>query len=62
MRVLIVGDVHWSSYSSIIRKRGTEYSKRLENCINSINWVEEKAEEYKCDKVIYLGDLFDQAE
>lgn len=62
MRVLIVGDVHWSSYASIIRKRGTEYSKRLENCINSINWVEERAEEYKCDKVIYLGDFFDKAE
>ena len=61
-RILIVGDVHWSSYASIIRKRGTDYSKRLENCINSVNWVEGVAEEYKCDKVIYLGDFFDKAE
>ena len=52
MRVLVCGDIHWSTYTSIIRKRGTEYSKRLENCINSVNWVEETAEEYKCDKVI----------
>ena len=62
MRVLICGDVHWSTYSSIIRRRGTDYSKRLENCINSINWVEETAEEYKCDQIIYLGDFFDRAE
>lgn len=62
MRVLIVGDVHWSTYSSIVRKRGTEYSKRLENCVNSINWVEGLAEEYECDRVIYLGDFFDKAE
>ena len=62
MKVLICGDIHWSTYTSIIRKKGTEYSKRLENCINSVNWVEETAEEYKCDKVIYLGDFFDRAE
>ena len=62
MRVLICGDIHWSTYTSIIRKRGTEYSKRLENCINSVNWVEETAEEYNCDKVVYLGDFFDKAE
>lgn len=62
MRVLIVGDVHFKDYTSIIRKRGVEYSRRLENCINSINWVEEQAEEYKCDRVVYLGDFFDQAE
>lgn len=62
MRVLIVGDVHWSTYSSIVRKRGVDYSKRLENCINSINWVEETAEENECDLIIYLGDFFDRAE
>ena len=62
MRVLIVGDVHWSTYSSIVRKRGVDYSKRLENCINSINWVEETAEENACDLIIYLGDFFDRAE
>lgn len=62
MRILICGDVHISTYASIIRRRGTEYSKRLENCINSINWVEQTAEENKCDRIIYLGDFFDKAE
>ena len=61
-KILIVGDIHYSQYSSIIRKRGTEYSKRLENCINSINWVEQIAEENSCDRIIYLGDFFDRAE
>lgn len=60
MRVLIVGDVHFKDYTSIVRKRGTAYSRRLENCINSINWAEEQAEHYKCDRVVYLGDFFDQ--
>lgn len=62
MRILICGDVHWSTYSSIIRRRGTDYSRRLENCINSINWVEEQAENHHCDRIIYLGDFFDKAE
>lgn len=62
MKALICGDVHWATYSSIIRKRGTEYSKRLENCINSVNWVEQTAEENGCDTVIYLGDFFDRAD
>lgn len=62
MRVLIVGDVHFSQYASLVRRRGTEYSKRLENCINSVNWAEQLAEEKGCDKVIYLGDFFDKAE
>ena len=43
---LIVGDVHWSEYSSIYRKRGTKFSKRLENLINTVNWIEETAETY----------------
>ena len=62
MKALICGDVHWATYSSIIRKRGIEYSKRLENCINSVNWVEQTAEENGCDTVIYLGDFFDRAD
>lgn len=62
MKVLICGDVHWSTYASILRKRGVDFSKRLENCINSINWVEQTAEEYNCDRVIYLGDWFDRAD
>lgn len=62
MRVLICGDVHWCNYSSIVRKRGEKYSKRLENCIETINWVERTAEENGCDRVIYLGDFFDRSD
>ena len=60
MKVLVVGDVHWSEYSSIIRKRGNKYSKRLENLINSLNWVEEQAEKLSVDIVLFLGDFFDK--
>lgn len=60
MRFLICGDVHWSEFSSILRKIGDKYSKRLENLINSINWVEEQAEENNVDAIIYAGDFFDK--
>lgn len=62
MKLLIVGDVHWSQYSSIIRERTDRFSMRLENLIQSVNWVEKTAAEYNCDAVIYLGDFFDRAE
>ena len=62
MRALIVGDVHYAQYSSIVRKRGEYYSKRLENLIWSINWAEKLAEEQRVDKVIYLGDFLDRAD
>lgn len=57
MKIGIVGDIHWSKYSSILRHRGNKYSKRLENCINSINWAEDTTRD--CDMVVYLGDFFD---
>lgn len=62
MKLLIVGDVHWSTYSSIIRSRGNKYSTRLENLINSVNWVERLANDFNCDEIIYLGDFFDKPE
>ena len=61
MRCLIYADPHWSAYSSIVRSRGNKYSTRLENLIESINWVEEQASLNKCDSIICLGDFFDQA-
>jgi DNA repair exonuclease SbcCD nuclease subunit len=60
MRVLIYGDVHWSTYSSIVRSRGVEYSTRLENLIKSVNWAEELADKEKCETVVCLGDFFDR--
>lgn len=62
MKLLIIGDIHISKQSSLINKRGTKFSQRLEHCINSINWCEKLAEEQNCDKIVYLGDTFDQPE
>ena len=62
MKILLVGDVHFSQYSSIVRKRGEFYSKRLENCIKSLKWVEELSEQEQCDSIVYLGDFFDKSD
>lgn len=60
MKIGVIGDVHWSKYSSIIRSRGNIYSTRLENCIQSVNWAEEETSD--CDLVVYLGDFFDKSD
>lgn len=62
MKILVVGDVHWSQYSSILRKRGEKYSYRLENLIQSVDWAEELADETDCELTVYLGDFFDRAD
>jgi len=60
MRICIIGDVHWSTYSSIVRSRGKYFSTRLEHLIKSMNWVEQVAKEYNCQEEIFLGDTFDK--
>ena len=60
MRVLVFGDCHWSTYSSILRKRGETYSFRLHNLINSINWLEKYANDNNVDFIVGLGDFFDK--
>lgn len=60
MRVLIIGDVHWSEFSSILRRMGTKHSKRLENLVNCVNWVEEQAELNNIELIVYAGDFFDK--
>ena len=62
MRIFVIGDVHWSQNSSIVRGMGDKYSIRLENLIRSINWAERKAVEEKADLIVYLGDFFDRPE
>ena len=62
MRLLVYADPHWCSYSSIVRSRGSKYSTRLENLIQSINWAESLAEQLQCDRIVCLGDFFDRAE
>ena len=59
-KILLYTDVHLSTSSSIIRKRGHNYSDRLENVIKSVTWAENKAVELGCDEIICLGDFFDK--
>lgn len=59
-KYLIYSDVHFSTYSSILRSRGQKYSTRLHNLIDSVSWAEHLADEQDCDAVINLGDFFDR--
>lgn len=61
MKICIHSDAHWSQNSSIVRSRGEKYSRRLENLVESVNWVERLAWEQDCDCVICCGDFFDSA-
>lgn len=62
MRILLFGDAHCCKRSSIINKFGTRYPVRLENQIQTFNWIKEQALENKCNMVIGLGDLFDSSQ
>jgi predicted MPP superfamily phosphohydrolase len=60
MKILLFTDLHMCPRASIINKWGTKYPSRLENCIESVNWLERKAEELGCEYIINLGDFFDR--
>ena len=60
MKLLIYSDPHFCANSSLIKSRGSKYSTRLENQIQTLNWIEEIAIKEKCDKIICLGDFFDK--
>ena len=60
MKICIFTDNHWSQYSSIVRRRGSNFSERLENQIVSLNWVVDQAERNDCDRILCLGDFFDK--
>lgn len=60
MLIGIVGDVHWSKHSSIVRGTSEKYSNRLQNCIDSVNFAEEVTS--NCNMVVYMGDFFDSSE
>lgn len=62
MKILLYSDNHWATSTSVLRQRGKRYSLKLENQIESINWVNQVAEEMGCDKIICLGDFFDKPE
>ena len=59
MKLCYYTDPHWSQNSSIIRGRGECYSTRLENLIQSINWVEHLAQCCGCSWIVCGGDFFD---
>ena len=61
MKVLIYSDPHYCEFSSIIRKRGSKYSLRIENIIRSINWLIDLARENTCHDIICAGDFFDSS-
>lgn len=61
MKILLYSDCHFSTYSSIIRKRSERFSARLENLIKSINWAEDLSYNQECDAVVCLGDFFDNS-
>ena len=60
MKILLFTDLHMCPRASIINKWGTKYPVRLENCIESVNWLEELAKAHSCDYIINLGDFFDK--
>lgn len=60
MKILIWADNHYCQYSSILRSRGSKYSTRLENQIQSLNWINKIALEKNCESMICLGDFFDK--
>ena len=60
MKILFFADLHMCPRASIVNKWGTKYPSRLENCIESINWMERTAEKFGCEYVINLGDFFDK--
>jgi len=62
MKVLLYADPHFCQSSSILRSYGYQFSTRLENLVDSLNWVEETAQKENCDTIICAGDFFDKPE
>ena len=60
MKILLFTDLHMCPRASIINKWGTKYPSRLENCIASVNWLEQLAKDRGCEYIINLGDFFDR--
>ena len=62
MKILMYGDVHYCSSSSIVTNNNENgLSVRLLNCIQSVNWAEELAKKQNCSSIIMLGDFFDKS-
>lgn len=61
MKIGIVGDVHWSEYSSIVRRKLQGSTVRLENLRESVKWADETLRHLGADMIIQLGDFFDKS-
>lgn len=58
MKICIYSDPHWSMTSSIFTQQGVKFSRRLENLLDSMNWVGQLAKSKNCDRIICAGDFF----
>ena len=62
MKILFYTDNHFCERYSVIDRQGKKYTLRLENQLESINWVEKLAQEKCCQYIICAGDFFDKAD
>jgi DNA repair exonuclease SbcCD nuclease subunit len=62
MRILCFTDNHFCENYSIVKRYGTTYSVRLENQLESLNWLEKTAVDLGCEAIFCLGDFFDRPE
>lgn len=62
MNILIYSDNHFCQNSSIIRGRGNKFSDRLENQIQTLQFIEKTAIENGCQAIFNCGDFFDKPE
>ena len=61
-KILIYTDNHFCATSSIVRGRGNKYTLRLENQIQTMEWLINMAQENNCVAMFCCGDFFDRAD
>lgn len=59
-KILIYADNHFCEKSSIVTQKGKYTTLRLENQLESLQWLHEQAEVHNCSQIICLGDFFDR--
>lgn len=61
MKILLFSDVHWSTYTSVVRQRDAIYSRRLNLLVESMNWLNKLAIERGCEFMICAGDMMNSS-
>lgn len=61
MKICIYTDNHFCASSPMLKYEGKKYTERLDNQIETINWVEQLAVDKGCSEVVHLGDFFDKS-